>query len=95
MFKIKVHVSWCAWQGSVEKAGGVYELVASSKEELKSLLLRMTEEDYEVRFDGDKKVSKETIEQTEEKMREINHYSAWRRSELWIVQQSPGVNYFL
>lgn len=95
MFKIKVYVSWCAWQGSMEKTGGVYELVASSKEELKSLLLRMTEEDYEVLFDGDKKVSKETIEQTEEKMREINHYSAWRRSELWIVQSSPGVNYLL
>lgn len=94
MFMIRVHLSWCAWQGSAEKVGGVYELVASSKEELKSLLIRLTEE-YEVRFDGDKMVSKESIEQTEEKMREIDNYTAWRRSELWIVQSSPGVNYFL
>lgn len=86
MFKIKVHLSWQDTVGKhyVEK-GGVYELVASSKDELKTLLLRLIEERYEVRFDGDKKVSKETIGQTEGKMREIDNYTAWRRGESWLV----------
>lgn len=87
MFKIKACLSWQDQMGkhSIER-GGVYEFVASTKEELKTLLLKLTEENKEVRFDGCKKVSKESIEQTEEKMREINYYSAYKEWERWIIK---------